>query len=355
MKIQINKIDEGRFVIREENNEEYIDQLSKSLLADGQWDPIILRPKEGGRYEIVAGHYRLKAAKKAKFKEIEASVRDLSDEEADVLSLKTNMLRLEMTAREQGRVLSKLMENYGWSQREIAKRLNVSHEWVSQRLRVALSLHDEVAKALDGGKINFSVAVVIAGVNLSRQPEFLKILIDRKVTVNTEAWTLRKLFLNDTICTMGYQGRTVEQLIKILKENEIEQLLDVRFSSESQFKPEFSGTVLKREIKRNKIDYLHCPDFGLPYLIQNPYKEGALGYDCVKQWYQWHVSSEKIDFDKFVEEIKTKGKTALMCMERHAKPKGDQKYACHRDILVDLILQYESEDSLMRFEKRIDL
>ena len=64
MKIDVNKIDEGRFVIREENNEEYIDQLSQSLLADGQWNPIILRPKEGGRYEIVAGHYRFKAVKK---------------------------------------------------------------------------------------------------------------------------------------------------------------------------------------------------------------------------------------------------------------------------------------------------
>lgn len=354
MKIQINKIDEGRFVIREENNEEYIDELSQSLLADGQWNPIILRPKEGGRYEIVAGHYRLKAAKKAKFKDIEASVRDLTDEEADVLSVKTNLLRLEMTAREQGRVLSKMMERYGWSQREIGDKLNVSHDWVSLRLRVALALHDEVAKALDEGKINFTVAAVIAGVEVLRQPEFLKIIIDRKITVNKDAWVLRKQFLNDMIFTIGYQGRTVDQLIKILKENEIELLLDVRYSSESQYKPEFSGTVLKREIERNNIDYLHRPEYGLPYLIQNPYKEGAFAYNCVKQWYQWHIDSET-EFDKFIWEIKTKGKTAFMCMERHAKPKGDQKYACHRDILADLIIQYKSKDPLLNFEKRIDL
>ncbi len=355
MKIDVNKIDEGRFVIREENNEEYIAELSKSLLADGQWNPIILRPKEGGRYEIIAGHYRLKAAKKAKFKVIEASVRDLSDEEADVLSLKTNLLRLEMTAREQGRVLSKMMENYGWNQTDIAKKLSVSRQWVQRRIRVALELHEDVAKALDQGLIGFQVASIIAGVAPEGQPILLKIILDRKITDHTDAGVIRRQFLNDTLFTIGYQGINAEQIINILKDNEIEQLIDIRFSSESQYKPEFSGPILKRELERNKIEYQHRPEYGLPYLIQNPYKEEALGYDCVKQWYQWHISSEKIDFDKFVEEIKSKGKTALMCMERYAKPKGDQKYACHRDILADMILQYESEDSLMKFEKRIDL
>jgi len=355
MKIDVNKIDEGRFVIREENNEEYINELSQSLLADGQWNPIILRPKEGGRYEIVAGHYRLKAAKKAKFKEIEATVRDLNDEDADVLSIKTNLLRLEMTAREQGKVLSKLIEQYKWSQREIAKRLNVGTAWVGRRLRVALDLHEIVAKALDEGKINFSVASVIGGVPPEVQPKLLSIMLEKGVIQIAAAERIRRKFLNDTIFTIGYQGINADQLIKILKENGIELLLDVRYSSDSQYKPEFSGTILKREVERNNIKYLHRPEYGLPYVIQNPYKEEALGYDCVKQWYQWHVSSEKIDFDKFIEEIKSKGKTALMCMERYAKPKGEQKYACHRDILADLILQYESEDSLMRFEKRIDL
>ncbi len=151
MKIPINKIDEGRYIIRDENNIEYIDQLSTSLQVDGQWNPIIVRPKEGGRYEVIAGHYRLKAAKKAGFKEIEATVRDIPDEEADVLSLKTNLLRLEMTAREQGRILSKMMERYKWNQRDLANKLNVEAKWVGRRLRVALDLHDSVAKALDEG------------------------------------------------------------------------------------------------------------------------------------------------------------------------------------------------------------
>ena len=354
MKIDIKKIDEGRFVIREENNKEYVEQLAASLKVDGQWNPIIVRPKEDGRYEVIAGHYRLQAAKKAGFKEIEATVRALSDEDADVLSLKTNLIRLDMTPREQGLILSKMMEQYGWSQREVAKRLNVSHDWVSQRVRVALELHDKVAKALDSGKINFNVAAVIAGVDVRRQPEFLKIMIEKNITLNTDAWTLRRQFLNDTIYTIGYQGHDTTSFINILKENDIELVMDVRFSSESQYKPEFNGPILKRELDRNKIKYMHKPVYGVPYLIQDPYKDGAFGIDCIKQWYKWHIEKEA-DFNEFIEVLKKSGKTALMCMESHAKPTKNQTYSCHRDFLADLILEFKSKDNLLKFNKRIDL
>ncbi len=353
MKIDIKKIDEGRFVIREENNKEYVDQLAASLKKDGQWNPIIVRPKPDGRYEIIAGHYRLKAAKKAGFKDIEATVRDLPNDEADVLSLKTNLIRLEMSPREQGQVINKMMEAYGWNQSETAKRLNVSPDWVSQRVRVALALHDKVAKALDAGKINFSVAVVIAAVEVSRQPEFLKIIIEDKITANAEAWTLRKFFLNDTILTIGYQGYTSETFIEKLKENKIELVMDIRYSSESQYKPDFNGPILKRELERNDIQYVHRSEFGLPYEIQNPYKDGGLGYDCVKQWYSWHIAANA-DFNGFINELKS-GTSALLCMEKFAKPKGNQKYSCHRDILADMILEYEPKEKLLMFNNRVDL
>jgi len=354
MKIDIDKIDEGRFVIREENNTEYIDQLSQSLQSDGQWNPIIVRPKEGGRYEVIAGHYRLKAAKKAGFKEVEATVRDLPDEEADVLSIKTNLLRMEMTVREQGKVLSKMMESYGWNQTELARKLNVGQQWVARRLRVALELHEEVAKALDQGKIGFQVAAIIAGIAPEEQLQFMQIIIKKGITDHTDAGLLRRQYLNDTIYTIGYQGKNIEQFIKILKENEIELLLDARFSSESQYKPEFSGNVLEREIKRNKMNYNHEKELGLPYLIQNPYKEGVLGYNCVKQWYNWHINTNT-NFEKLIELIKTSGKTAIMCMEAYAKAHGEQRYACHRDMLADMIVQHNPEDKLLKFSNRVDL
>ena len=354
MKIDVAKIDVGRFAIREDIDQEYLERLTQSLLDDGQWHPVIVRPMEGGRYQLIAGHYRLQASKKAGLKQVEANVRDLADDEADLLSLKTNMLRHEMTTREQGRVLSRMMERYGWSQREIARKLSVEDKWVGRRLRVALDLHEEVAKALDDGLINFSVASVIGGVPLDAQPRLLKIISDRGVTNHTEAGVLRRQFINDTIFTIGYQGLEIGDFMNVLKENGIECLMDVRYSSESQYKPDFSGSILKRELERNNINYEHHPEYGIPYIIQNPYKEGALSYQCLKQWYTWQINTET-NFAEFIEHLKKLGKVALMCMERHAKPTGDQKYACHRDILADLILENEPSDPVLEFEKRTDL
>jgi len=354
LKIEVSKIDAGRFIIREEIDPEYLAQLTQSLLDDGQWHPIIVRPREGGRYELISGHYRYQASKKAGLTEIEASVRDVSDEEADLLSLKTNMLRHEMTPREQGRALSKMMERYEWSQSEIARRLSVESKWVGRRLRVALDLHEAVAKALDGDRINFSVASVIGGVPIEEQPQLLSVILERGVTSHSGAGLLRRQFLNDTIYTIGYEDMEIDDFIEILKTNDIEGLMDIRHSPESQSKPEFSGSILKRELERHKIKYEHHPEYGVLNLIQNPYSEGALSYQCFKQWYTWHVNKET-NFIEFIEHIKKLGRVTLMGIERYAKPTNDQEYACHRDILADLILEYEPRDPLLKFKTRIDL
>jgi len=354
LKINTDKIDVGRFAIREEIDQDFLMRLAQSLLDDGQWHPIIVRPAVGGRYELISGHYRLQAAKRAGIKEIEADVRDLADEEADLLSLKTNMLRQEMTPREQGLVLSRMMERYGWSQAETARKLSVEPKWIGRRLRVALDLHDEVVEALNSGRINFSVASIIGGVSQQAQPRLLQIITERGVTSIGEAGALRHQFLNDSIYTIGYQNREIDEFIDLLKKNNIEHLVDIRYTSESLLEPNFSGSILKRELERNKIQYTHKPEFGAPDIILLPYEQGDLSYKCLKQWYEWHINT-KTNFIEFMEYLKKLGKAALMCKDRYAKPMNDQKYASYRDILADKLIEYEPEDQLLNFEKRIDL
>lgn len=337
----------GRFSIREDIDQDYVARLAQSLLDDGQWHPIIVRPIEGGRYQLISGHYRLQAAKRAGLKEIEADVRDLSTEEADLLSLKTNMLRLEMTPREQGLILSKIMERYSWNQSEIARKLSVEPKWVGRRLRIALQLHDEVAKAIDDGRVNFSVASIIGGVSRELQPSLLKIILDRGITSITDAGDLRRQLLNDTIYTIGFEGLEIEEFIDILKRNNISQLIDVRHSSESIYEPDFNGKVLERELSRNNIKYEHRHEYGVPDIILTPYKEEELNYHCLKQWYKWHIKIQA-NIDELIGFIKKSGNVVLMSDER-------KKYPSHSDILADFILEYEIKDELMKFKKKINL
>jgi ParB/RepB/Spo0J family partition protein len=354
MKLKISKIDEDNFIIRESLDPEQVKALAESLKADGQWNPIIVRPKEGGRYELIAGHYRVHAAKEAGLDEIEATVRDLTDEDAHVLALKTNLLRQEMTLKEQGLVISRMMEKYGWNQTKIAKLLGMDPVSVGKRIRVALNLHETVSKALDAGKINAEVANIIGTVELALQPKLMKAIISKGITQAADVRRIRNQFLNNTIYTLGYQERDISDFVKLLKENGIVLLVDVRYSAESQYKPEFNKKILAKELERAKIGYEHIPELGLPHVIQIPYKNEKISHECVKQWYSWSLE-EWGDLNDFISHLKESGKSALMCMERHAKPKGAQKIWCHRDMLADLILEHETSDPLLQFSDRIDL
>jgi len=354
VKIKIVNIDIGNFAIREKFNEEHVKEILESFKMDGQWNPIIVRPKGDGRYELIAGHYRLQAGKELGWNEIDATIKDLTDEDADVLSLKTNLMHSDMTATEKGKVINKIITKYEISQKVLATKLGIDASLISKLLTLALSLHKDVSTALSNSEINYAIAAIIGSLKFQDQPKFLEIILERKVSKPADASKLKAKFLNDIIYTIGYQGKKSIDFIEILKNNEIEILIDVRFSAKSTMKPEFNKDVLKRELERNKIKYRHYPELGIPYLIQNPYKDGKFSVDCLKQWYKWHIENE-VEFDNVIKYLKDSGRPALMCMEKYAKKMRDQKYPCHRDILADLILNYKTEDTLLKFEKRIDL
>lgn len=354
MKIKISNIEVGKFTIRDKIDDDHIKEIVESFKIDGQWNPIIIKPNKQGKYELIAGHYRVQAAKELGWQEIEAVVKDLNEIDADVLSLKTNIMHSEMTPTERGKVINKIITKYGISQAELSKKLGISQSQISKLLTLALSLHKSVAEALNTNKINYGVASIIGSLDIKDQQEFLEVIIDRNISQPSEATSFKSKYLNNTIYTIGYQGRKSEEFINILKNNKIKILIDVRHSAKSEKKPQFSKEVLERELKRNNIDYHHYQELGIPFNIQAPYKEGMLSFDCLKQWYYWHIENE-VEFENIIKLIKESGRTVLMCMERYAKKMRDQKYACHRDILTDLILDFKTPDSLLKFSNRNDL
>lgn len=348
MKIKMSKIDDVAFTVREKIDTEYLAELKESLKEDGQWDAILVRPV-GEKYEVIAGHTRIQAAKELGWKEIEATVRDLNDTDAMFLALKTNLFRQDMSDTEQGKVLQQIIQTQKISQTELSKKLGKSRTWVDQRIRLVIKLHPDVLKAVESGKITMDIASsVIASLEPAFQMPFLKYLIDNNIRDHQEAIKAKHRFLNKTIYTIGYEGKELKEFIEILKNNGVEYLMDIRFSAESTYKPDFNKTILGRELEREGIKYAHHPELGVPYEWQNPYKDGAVPVECLEKYYKWHTEKE-LNFPDLVAKIKVGGKTALMCMERYAKPTRDQKIHCHRHILANLIMETKE------FTERIDL
>lgn len=377
MKIELSRIQVGRFTIREKLDEEHLNEIMDSFKKDGQWDSVIVRPtKERGFYELIAGEYRTEAAKRLGWKDIEATVKDIDDITAEFLALKTNLIRQSMSELEEATAIRKYMTDYGITQQEIARQLGKSDAWVSKRLALILNLCEEVRKALISEEISLAQAVIISQLSpkegkltpyfINRQRNFLEIVLkeqDRFKRKLSEDETRKMLrwFQNDIIYTIGYAGKEWKDFLKVLKDNEVDLLLDVRESGESRYKPEFSENVLKRSLEEQGIEYERKPELGVPFEVRQPYIDGFLGWECFKQWYTWSIRGRRMEgkvkdlLPELVELLKSK-KSCLMCEEAYPKPKALQSHYCHRDILADMIIGYEDKDRpLLKFEKRTDL
>ena len=336
MRVDINNVVIGEYDIREEMDQDHIDDIAESFEKDGQWNPIIVRPRDDGQYDVVSGHYRTAAARQLGWDEIEANVKNVEDDEADFLALKTNLIREGMEPVEEGKVLNEIMEVYGYSQRELAEEVGKSRRWVSDRLTLALDVHEGVHDMLQRGDISQTVANVIGGVPNPTQPDFAEYLIENDVTNRQDALSLRRRFLNDTLYTIGYQGRDWDEFVSTLEENDVDVLVDVRASTSSQYKPDFEGTRMKKALAEEDIEYINPDELGVPYEVREPYTNGYIDDEAFKGWYEWQMKETDFMWEEFVGELEEKGSPALMCMEKHAEPnKPEQDHYCHRSLTAD--------------------
>lgn len=132
--IPINRIEVGDYNPRKFFDSQYIKELADSIKRDGQWNPIIVKQNSHG-YDLIAGECRLRAVKRLEHEKIMARILNINDEEAQLLALKTNVLRRDMNPIEEGDGIKKLIE-IDWSVKKISKNLNKSQPWVYCRLKL---------------------------------------------------------------------------------------------------------------------------------------------------------------------------------------------------------------------------
>ena len=129
--------------------------------------------------------------------------------------------------------------------------------------------------------------------------------------------------------TIGYQGLRSEDFILLLKENEIEQLLDVREVALSR-KKGFSKTVLTRALEENGIGYKHMPSLGAPRKMRRALKENG---DCGTFFREYRRRMSDRDVREEIadlEGLSEAKRTAIMCFEKDWR-------ACHRSVLSDYL------------------
>jgi ParB family transcriptional regulator, chromosome partitioning protein len=126
--------------------------LADSIRAQGLVQPVVLRPRVSGGYELIAGERRWRAARDASLAVLPAVVREADDREAILLGLVENVAREQLSPVEEARAYAVLLDEFDLSLGEVAERVGKSKPSVSNRLRL-LELPDDVLAMLERGEL----------------------------------------------------------------------------------------------------------------------------------------------------------------------------------------------------------
>jgi ParB family chromosome partitioning protein len=132
-------------------SEEELAELTETVKQYGVLQPILVRPKPGDRYEIIAGERRLAAAKRAGLIMIPAMIQDIDDKTARKLSFIENLQRKDLSDYEKALVLKEMLKDYP-SQEALAKEIGKSPAWISRHLAM-LELVDKCKEKLPRGNL----------------------------------------------------------------------------------------------------------------------------------------------------------------------------------------------------------
>ncbi len=127
--------------------------LSESLRERGVLQPVLVRPRPGGTYELVAGERRWRAARLAGFETVPAVVRPHDDAESIELALIENMAREDLNPVEEARACALLVDELGLTREEVGRRVGRSRVAVSNLMRL-LDLPDEALDLIATGRIS---------------------------------------------------------------------------------------------------------------------------------------------------------------------------------------------------------
>ena len=134
-------------------DEQELRELADSLREHGVLQPILVRPLPGGRYELLAGERRWRAARLAGLDRIPAVVRSAAESERLELALIENMARQDLNPIESARACAALVDEFGLTKEEVGRRVGKSRVAISNLVRL-LELPDEVLAMLESGKLS---------------------------------------------------------------------------------------------------------------------------------------------------------------------------------------------------------
>jgi len=160
--LPLDLIQRGRYQPRRDFDPDSLQELADSIAAQGVVQPIVVRPIDAGRYEIIAGERRWRASQLAGRQEIPVVVRDVSDQTAIAMALIENIQRDDLNAIEEAGALHRLLDEFELTHQEVARAVGKSRTTVTNLLRL-LELEEDVKTMIQAGDLEMGHARALLG------------------------------------------------------------------------------------------------------------------------------------------------------------------------------------------------
>jgi ParB family chromosome partitioning protein len=152
LQIDVDLIDPSPYQPRTRFRDEALEELARSIRATGIIQPIVVR-KLGGRYQLIAGERRWRAAQRAALQRVPAVLREVRDEMALEMTLVENLQREDLNPIEQAHAFQRLTDEFNFTQEQIAERTGKDRATVANSLRL-LRLEEPIQVLLEEGRFS---------------------------------------------------------------------------------------------------------------------------------------------------------------------------------------------------------
>ena len=191
--LPVGRIRPGKYQPRTKMDQEALAELASSIKSQGLMQPLLVRPVERDRYELIAGERRWRAAQMAGLDEVPALVRDVPDEAALAMALIENIQRENLNPMEEASGLQRLIDEFKMSHEQAADAVGRSRSATTNLLRL-LKLTKPVQAMVMEGVLDMGHARAILALDGARQVEAAKRVAARGMSVReAEALVARML------------------------------------------------------------------------------------------------------------------------------------------------------------------
>jgi len=178
----IEQIQTGKYQPRTRMDMESLAELAESIKAQGVMQPILVRPLAQGRYEMIAGERRWRAAQMAGLTHVPALVRQVPDESALAMALIENIQREDLNPLEEATGIQRLIVEFKMTHQSAAEAVGRSRSGVTNLLRL-INLAAPVQQLLLQGKIDMGHARALLGLSAAKQIQLANLVAQKGLSV----------------------------------------------------------------------------------------------------------------------------------------------------------------------------